>query len=77
MKLNQIQKPDDIRGLSLTEVAELAEEVRETIIVHDEVQANPAAYRELERIVTDRFDYQPPRVFIERTVPPAQITPAN
>lgn len=32
MKLNQIQKPDDIRGLSLTEVAELAEEVRETII---------------------------------------------
>ena len=43
-------------------------EVRETVLVHDDVQANPAAYRELERIVTDRFDYQPPRIFIERTV---------
>ena len=43
-------------------------EVRETVIVHDEVRANPDAYREIERIVTDRFDYQPPAVFIERTV---------
>ncbi|MFO7639811.1 MAG: IS66 family transposase [Candidatus Competibacteraceae bacterium] len=43
-------------------------EVRETVIVHDEVLANPDAYREIQRIVTDRFDYQPPAVFIERTV---------
>lgn len=43
-------------------------EVRETVIVHDEVRANPDAYREIQRIVTDRFDYQPPAVFIERTV---------
>ena len=43
-------------------------EVRETVLVHDEVQASPADFRELERIVTDRLDFQPSRIFIERTV---------
>lgn len=42
--------------------------VEETVLVHDEVAVDPAAYRELERIVTDRFDYQPARIFIQRTV---------
>jgi transposase len=33
-----------------------------------ELPFDPEAYRELERIVTDRFDYQPGRIFINRTV---------
>ncbi len=52
------RKPRDISHL----------EVRETVLLKDEVQANPEAYRELERIVTDRLDYQPPRIFIQRIV---------
>jgi transposase len=36
--------------------------------MRDEAAADPEAYRELERIVTDRFDYQPGRIFINRTV---------
>jgi len=52
------RKPRDISHL----------EVRETVLLKDEVQANPAAYRELERIVTDRLDYQPPQIFIQRIV---------
>lgn len=43
-------------------------EVRETVLIHEEAAADPAAFRELERIITDRLDYQPPRIFIERTV---------
>jgi transposase len=43
-------------------------EVRETVLIHDDVKLNPAAFRELERIVTDRFDFQPSHIFIERTV---------
>lgn len=42
--------------------------VEETVLVHDEAAADPAAYRELERIVTDRLDYQPGRILIQRTV---------
>lgn len=42
--------------------------VEETILMRDEAAADPEAYRELERIVTDRFDYQPGRIFIHRTV---------
>jgi transposase len=43
-------------------------EVRETVLVHDDVKLNPTAYRELERILTDRLDFQPSIIFIERTV---------
>ena len=43
-------------------------EVRETVLVHDDVTLNPTAFRELERINTDRLDFQPSRIFIERTV---------
>lgn len=43
-------------------------EVRETVLVTDEVLANPDGYRELDRIVTDRLDYQPSRIFIKRLV---------
>ncbi len=52
------RKPRDISHLP----------VEETVLIRDEVAANPDAYREIERIVTDRFDYQPGRIFIHRTV---------
>jgi transposase len=42
--------------------------VEETRLVHDEVAANPDAYRLLEQIVTTRLDYQPSRIFIQRTI---------
>jgi transposase len=42
--------------------------VEETILMRDEAAAQPDAYRELERIVTDRLDYQPGRILIQRTV---------
>jgi transposase len=42
--------------------------VEETILMRDEAAAAPEAYRELERIVTDRLDYQPGRILIQRTV---------
>jgi transposase len=42
--------------------------VEETVLMRDEAVADPEAYRELERIVTDRLDYQPGRIFIQRTV---------
>ena len=42
--------------------------VEETILMHDEAAANPAAYREIQRTVTDRLDYQPGRILIQRTV---------
>jgi len=42
--------------------------IEETLLVRDEAAADPDAYRELERIVTDRLDYQPSRIFINRTV---------
>jgi transposase len=43
-------------------------EVRETVLVHDDVKLNPAGFRELERILTDRLDFQPSIIFIDRTV---------
>lgn len=42
--------------------------VEETILMRDEAAAEPEAFRELERIVTDRLDYQPGRILIQRTV---------
>jgi transposase len=42
--------------------------VEETVLTSDEVAANPGAYRLIERIVTDRHDYQPGRILIQRTV---------
>jgi transposase len=42
--------------------------VEETVLVSDEVAADPDAYREIDRIVTDRFDFQPSRIFIQRIV---------
>jgi transposase len=42
--------------------------VEQTVLVHDEVIADPDAYRELGRIITDRLDYQPGRILIQRTV---------
>jgi transposase len=42
--------------------------VEQTVLVRDEVIADPDAYRELERIITDRLDYQPGRILIQRTV---------
>jgi len=43
-------------------------EVRETVLIHDDVKLNPTAFRELERIFTDRLDFQPSIIFIDRTV---------
>ena len=43
-------------------------DVEETVLIHDEVAGNPGGFREIERLVTDRFDYQPGRIFIRRTV---------
>jgi transposase len=42
--------------------------VEETVLVSDEVAADPDAYREIDRIVTNRFDFQPSRIFIQRIV---------
>jgi transposase len=42
--------------------------VQETVLTSQEVAANPAAYRLIERIVTDRLDYRPARILIQRTI---------
>lgn len=42
--------------------------VEETVHTSHEVSANPQAYRLIERIVTDRLDYQPGRILIQRTI---------
>lgn len=42
--------------------------VEETVLTNDEVAANPQAYRLVGRVVTDRLDYQPGRILIQRTV---------
>jgi transposase len=42
--------------------------VEQTVLTSQEVAANPDAYRLIERIVTDRLDYQPGRILIQRTV---------
>ena len=38
------------------------------VTVYDGVKLNPTAFRELERIFTDRLDFQPSIIFIDRTV---------
>ena len=52
------RKPRDLSHLN----------VEETFVMCDEATADPDAYREIERIVTDRLDYQPGRIFIRRIV---------
>lgn len=52
-------------------------EIREIVLVSEEVKADPGAYRELDRIVTDRLDYQPSRIFIERTVRVVHVAKAD
>ena len=52
-------------------------QVEETVLIHDEVAGNPEAFREIERIVTDRFDYQPGRIFIHRTVRVVHVAKDN
>ena len=51
--------------------------VEETVLIHDEVAGNPEAFREIERIFTDRFDYQPGRIFIHRTVRVVHVAKDN
>jgi transposase len=45
-------------------------EVRERLDIPAAVRANPDAFREIARVHTDRLDYQPEVIFIERTVRP-------
>lgn len=52
-------------------------QVEETVLIHDEVAGNPEAFREIERLVTDRFDYQPGRIFIHRTVRVVHVAKDN
>lgn len=51
-------------------------EVRETLILHPAVQANPTGFREIHRISTDRYDFQPSVIFINRTTRSVQV-PVN
>lgn len=51
--------------------------VEETVLTSDEVTANPEAYRLIERIVTDRLDYQPGRILIQRTVREVHVAKAD
>ena len=45
-------------------------EIREQLDIPAFVKANPDAWREISRVHTDRLDYQPEVIFIERTVRP-------
>jgi hypothetical protein len=58
------RKPRDISHLP----------VRETQLIPAEVEANPAAFREIDRVTTDRFDYQRAVIFIERSVRPVHVS---
>jgi transposase len=51
--------------------------VEQTVLVHDQVIADPEAYREIERIITDRLDYQPGRILIQRTVRIVHVAKAD
>jgi transposase len=42
--------------------------VRETVLEREEVRANPAAFREIDRVVTERLDYRPAAIFVQRVV---------
>jgi hypothetical protein len=61
------RKPKDISHLP----------VRETHLIPDEVKANPDAFREIDRATTDRFDYQPAVIFIERIIRPVFVAREN
>lgn len=51
--------------------------VREIHLIPDEVKANPVAYREIDRVTTDRFDYQRAVIFIERIIRPVYVSREN
>jgi transposase len=57
------RKPRDISHLP----------VREIRLIPDEVKADPAAFREIDRVSTDRFDYQRAVIFIERVIRPVFV----
>lgn len=59
-KARAARKPRDLSRL----------EVREHLDIPAAVKANPDGYREIDRVHTDRLDYQPEVIFIERTVRP-------
>ncbi|PAW62886.1 MAG: hypothetical protein B9S34_15460 [Opitutia bacterium Tous-C1TDCM] len=52
-------------------------DVEETVLIHDEVADDPEGFREIERLFTDRFDYQPGRIFIHRTVRVVHVAKDN
>ena len=48
-------------------------EVRETVQLADEVRARPEGFREIGRVTTDRLDYQPAVIFINRLTRPVHV----
>lgn len=52
-------------------------EVRETVLIPEPVKACPDAWREIDRVETDRLDYQPAAVFIERLIRPVFVRRAD
>jgi len=48
-------------------------EVREIVLIPEPVKACPDAWREIDRVETDRLDYQPASVFIERLIRPVFV----
>lgn len=52
-------------------------EVREVLLIPEPVKACPDAWREIDRVETDRLDYQPAAVFIERLVRPVFVRRAD
>jgi transposase len=66
-KKRTTRKPRDISHLP----------VRETHLVPDEVKANPNAFRQIDCVSTDRFDYQRAVIFIERVIRPVYVARDN
>ena len=64
VKKRSPRKPRDISHL----------EVRETLIIHATVQANPNDFREIDRVSTDRYDFQPSVIFINRITRPVHVS---
>ena len=52
-------------------------EVREETLVPASVKANPDAFRKINEVHTDRFNYQRAKVFIERTIRPVYVKHAD
>ncbi len=48
-------------------------EIRETVLIRDEVTADPESFREIDRVSTDRYDYQPAVIFISRLTRPVHV----